>query len=265
MYSTFSIAKKYLWYQLSASNGKGHGIHSPFVFAFIEKVLNGKSAKVPFANIETQRTALLHNKNEIEGVDFGAGSGALKFRKKRIDQIAKHSLKSKKWATLLHRMAVYFSANHIVELGTSLGITTCYLAKANADSKIYTFEGDPSLSAVAKNVFSSLQIDNVQQVMGNFDITLPEFLKNGPKLDFVFIDGNHQKEPTIRYFHQLLPRIHNDSILIFDDIHWSKEMEQAWLEIKEHPAVTLSIDLFYFGIVFFKTDFKVKQHFTIRF
>lgn len=219
----------------------------------------------PFDSIEKLRSDLYRNKNTIHRVDFGAGSGSGKSSKKRINQIAKHSLKSKKWAALLSRMAVYFKARQIVELGTSCGITSAYLAKTNSNSKIYTFEGDPSILAIAETVFKALRIDNIEMLVGNFDNTLPEFLNKNQKLDFVFIDGNHQKEPTLRYFHQLLSHLHHNSVVVFDDIHWSKEMEQAWLEIKQHPAVTLSIDLFTLGILFFKTDFKVKQHFTIRF
>jgi len=53
--------------------------------------------------------------------------------------------------------------------------------------------------------------------------------------------------------------------LVFDDIHWSAEMEKAWLEIKSHPSVQYTIDIFFLGFVFFRPDFKVKQNFSIRF
>jgi predicted O-methyltransferase YrrM len=84
-------------------------------------------------------------------------------------------------------------------------------------------------------------------------------------LDLAFIDGNHRKQPTLQYFESLLMRSGKSTILIFDDVHWSAEMEAAWSEIMEHPAVTCTIDLFFIGLVFLNNDLKVKQHFAVRF
>ena len=106
---------------------------------------------------------------------------------------------------------------------------------------------------------------NIQLVEGNFDHTLDQVLKSTTPFDFVFIDGNHRLEPTVRYFNQILPNLHANSIVVLDDIHWSKEMEQAWETIQQHPAVSLTIDLFFIGIVFFRAEQKEKEHFTIRF
>ncbi|HNR16193.1 MAG TPA: SAM-dependent methyltransferase, partial [Chitinophagaceae bacterium] len=86
-----------------------------------------------------------------------------------------------------------------------------------------------------------------------------------PFIDFAFIDGNHRQEPTERYFNQLLPKMHHESILVFDDIHWSSEMEQVWKTIKDHPSVRCTVDLFFIGVVFFRDEFREKQHFSIRF
>ena len=80
-----------------------------------------------------------------------------------------------------------------------------------------------------------------------------------------YVDGNHRYEPTIRYFQLLLSHAHNDTILIFDDIHWSAEMEKAWKEIQQHPSVRCTVDLFYLGFVFLRDEFKVPQHFVVRF
>jgi predicted O-methyltransferase YrrM len=110
-----------------------------------------------------------------------------------------------------------------------------------------------------------LQLSSIQQVTGNFDDTLPGILSSLSRLDLVFIDGNHRYEPTMRYFNQLLPHMNVNSVMIFDDIHWSRDMEQAWNEVRENSAVQLSVDLFFIGLVFFNDQFKVKQHFTIRF
>jgi predicted O-methyltransferase YrrM len=130
---------------------------------------------------------------------------------------------------------------------------------------VITCEGSPAVADAAMRNLSSLDLYNVHLRIGNFDDTLGGILSSLEKLDMVFIDGNHRMEPTLRYFHQMLPKFHEHSIVVFDDIHWSEEMEAAWQGIIEHPSVTCSIDLFFLGFVFFRRDFKVKQHFTIRF
>jgi predicted O-methyltransferase YrrM len=174
-------------------------------------------------------------------------------------------LKPKKFSQLLFRTANFYQPINTLELGTSLGITTAYLASANANNKVMTMEGAKEVSAIARRNFQQLQLKNIEIVEGDFDSNLSSVLNNISSIDFAFVDGNHRKEPTIKYFEQLLSKTTNNSILVFDDVHWSKEMEEAWEYIKQHSSVTLSIDLFFIGIVFFRHEQLEKQHFSIRF
>ena len=265
MFSRLAILTKYLRYRIISSNGKGHGIHSPFVFDFIEKVLNDKKQRECYIEIESLRKSLLKDKSIIEVEDFGAGSSVIKTNKRRIDKIASSSLKPRKYAQLLHKIIQYYKPVHIIELGTSFGITTSYLAKANISVIVDTFEGSSAIAQVAERNFEKLKINNIKLHKGDFKNTFPQFIETIDKIEFAFIDGNHRKEPTIHNFQTLLNKCHENTILVFDDIHWSKEMEEAWAFIKNHDAVTLSIDLFFIGIIFFRKDFKVKQHFSIQF
>jgi len=265
MYSAFELVKKYFRYYVTAKNGKGHGVHSPFVFDFIIHVLNDKKKYDSYRKIESVRKQLLKNNNTIEVEDFGAGSAVIPFKNRIVKDIAASSLKKKKYAQLLFRIAKYYDAKTIVELGTSFGITTSYLASSNADSKIFTFEGAKNIAKIAKENFENLQLKNIEMVEGSFEKTLSLIEKKIEKIDLLFVDGNHRKDPTLEYFHFFLSKATNNSIFIFDDIHWSIEMEEAWKLIQAHDSVTLTIDLFFIGLVFFSTDFKVKQHFTIRF
>lgn len=265
MYTRVQLAKKYIRYYLTASNGKGHGIHSPFVFNFIEKVLNDRSQYHCYSIIEQERQLLLSNTTVIEVEDFGAGSSVIKTKQRVVKDIAASSLKSKKFSQLLFRIAKYYQCNTILELGTSFGITTSYLAAANNDSTVYTCEGSKNIAAIANKKFSKLQLRNIKLQQGDFENILPKILLELQTIDLAFIDGNHRKEPTINYFLQLIQHAHPSTILIFDDIHWSKGMEAAWLEIQQHPQVTLTIDLFFIGIVIINSNIKVPQHFTIRF
>jgi len=265
LYSTFQLAKKYIRYYLTASNGKGHGVHSPFVFEFISKVLNDKKEYECYTPIEKQRQQLLNNMEVIEVEDFGAGSAVMKSNTRVIKNIAASSLKPRKFAQLLFRIVQYYQPATILELGTSLGITSSYLAKGNEQGKVFTCEGSSSIAAIAQKNFDQLQIKNIRLTRGDFAKTLQPLLNEMGKLDLAFIDGNHRKEPTLDYFTKLLHHAKPSTILIFDDIHWSEEMEAAWHQIQQHSSVTLTIDLFFIGLVFINPDFKIKQHFAIRF
>src|SRR5688500_12519820 len=265
MYSRSELAFKYLRYYLSASSGKGHGIHSPFVFEFITKVLNDDQPYEKFGRIEKLRNKLLLDNTVIEVEDFGAGSAVSKNTQRKIASIARHATKSKKYCQLLFRIVNYYKPKSILELGTSLGITTAYLASANPGAKVITIEGAKEIAVKARENFKTLVLDNIQIIEGNFDQQLPSVIYHLSSVDFAFIDGNHRQEPTERYLRQLMPKLHESSIVVFDDIRWSREMKKTWENIKNLPAVRCSIDLFFLGIVFFRKEFGEKQHFTIRF
>lgn len=264
-YTGFQLAKKYLHYYLTALNSKGHGMHSPFVFQFILHVLNNRSGYQAPVEIEALRKSLLNDERVLEIEDFGAGSRVARHKRRRISEVARHALKPKKYAQLLFRLVKHYQPHTILELGTSLGLTTSYLSYADPAANIVTIEGSEAIAGVANENFGSLGIKNIQQRTGNFDHLLPALVQELSSIDLAYIDGNHRYEPTVRYFQQLLPSLHNNSILIFDDIHWSEEMEKAWHEIQQHPAVQCTVDVFFLGFVFFRKEFKEKQHFTIRF
>jgi len=265
LYSRFQLAKKYLTYYLTASNGKGHGIHSPFVFDFITNVLNDKKKYKCYEIIEQRRKLLLNDPAVIEVEDFGAGSAVIKTNSRVVRNIAASSLKPEKFSQLLFRIVNYYKPETILELGTSFGITSAYLASGNSDAKLHTCEGAKNIAAIAMQTFNDLNLTNINLIEGDFAKTFPQLLAQLQHIDLAFVDGNHRKAPTLDYFHQLLGVSHQSTILIFDDIHWSREMEEAWAQIQQHPDVTLTIDLFFIGIVCVNTAIKVKQHFTVRF
>lgn len=240
-------------------------MHSPFVFELITKVLNDKTRYPAYEEIENLRRKLLKDQTILTIDDFGAGSTTDKTHQRSIASIAKNAAKPAKYAQLLYRIVKHYQPQTILELGTSLGMTTSYLAWAKPDAELITMEGATAIAATARQNFKTLKLDNVEIVTGNFNDTLSAVIGQLASVNFVFIDGNHRQEPTERYFSQLLPVINNDSILIFDDIHWSKGMENAWETIKQHPSVRCTIDLFFIGIVLFRKEFKEKQHFAIRF
>jgi predicted O-methyltransferase YrrM len=265
MYSPFQLALRYISYYLKANNGKGHGVHSPFVFDLITKVLNDDRQFYSFEQIEQLRHDLLKNSTSITVEDFGAGSRLKKMPIRTVAEIAHSSLKPKKFSQLLFKLVNYFSPTTILELGTSLGITTAYLATANQNSRVITMEGSSEIASIAKANFQQLSINNIMLVEGNFDLTLNNTIDHLTEIDFAFLDGNHRYEPTINYFEKVLLKSTQYTVIVLDDIHWSKEMEAAWAYIQKHPSVTLTIDLFFIGLVFFRKEKLAKQHFVIRY
>lgn len=265
VYSPLIAASKYFKYYIHASNSKGHGMHSPFVFDFITKVMNDFTPYPDYQRVEALREKLLNDASTITVRDLGAGSAKTSARVRKVASIAKNAAKPAKYGQLMHRMIRHYGARRILELGTSLGLTTSYLAAADPEARVVTLEGAPSVAQKARENFATLGLKNIELIEGNFDDTLPTVLNDLGQVDFVFIDGNHRQEPTERYFRQLLPHIHNETLLVFDDIHWSREMETAWKNIVAQEIVTCDIDLFYIGIVSVRKEFKEKQAFAVRF
>ncbi len=261
-YSKAQIVLKYIGYWLRASNGKGHGTHSPFIFNFIRNVLNDRNEYEGYKQVESLKDHLEKDHTKLKVEDFGAGAAT---EERSVSEIAMNAAKPGKYSRLLYRMVKNYKPAVVLEMGTSLGITTSYLAFAQPHARIITMEGAPEIAKRAEKNFDLLGLRNISLIQGNFDETLTGSLDQESSLDFVFVDGNHRMEPTLRYFHQLLPKMKNDSIIVFDDIHWSREMEESWVKIKAHPAVHCTVDLFFIGIVFFREEFREKQDFRIRF
>jgi len=261
-------AKSFINYFFTARHRKGYGIHSPFLFNLITKGLNKKLNIQVITPIEKLRKQLLKSKEIIEVNDFGAGSKIMKSSQRKVSQIAKTSITRKKYAQLLAKLVHYFSLQSqnnlkLLELGTSLGITTLYLA-SHDNTEVFTVEGAASIGKIAQANFKKMNAKNIHLIISEFSEALNSFSKQKEKFDLIFIDGNHRYEATLNYFEKIKLLSHKDTVLIFDDIHWSKEMQKAWQEIYTDDAVTLSLDVFQFGIVFFKKELS-KQHFVLRY
>ncbi|MBF9238142.1 class I SAM-dependent methyltransferase [Hymenobacter sp. BT683] len=245
-------------------SGNAHGLHSPFVFGVYTSVVRHTGIFDAYAPIESRRQELLNSSTSITVTDFGAGSHTGAGQQRRIADIARTAAKPPHLAQLLFRLANYFRPATILELGTSLGLTTAYLAAADSRSKVVTLEGCANVANVARETFAALQLENIRIVEGNMDNTLaPALAALGTPVDFAFFDGNHRYEPTLSYFEHCLAYRTDESVFVFDDIHWSEEMERAWEVIKAHPDVTVTVDLFHIGLVFFRKG-QPKQHFWLR-
>jgi len=258
------LTQSYLAYLAKAKTR--YKIHSPFVFDLVEKVLKDKTIYPEYRRIEAYKKSISRSKMIIETVDFGARAENRLYTTslKKVGSIVKQRSQRKTQARLLFRLSRYFKPQNILEFGTAAGISAAYIKAPVPESKMITMEGCASLADVASNNLKKLKINNVEFSIGDFDVTLPNVLKKFEKLDLVFFDGNHRREPTLNYFNQCVELAHENSLFIFDDIHWSPGMEKAWDSIRKDPRVTISIDIFWFGLVFFRKGI-IKQDFVIKY
>lgn len=247
---------------LLRSKGK-HGVQSPFVYHLVSEVFPTKKAHPRYRSIERLRKELQTDDRVIQVNDLGAGSKVNNGTSRAVREIIKHASGSRRKCELLARLAEHLAPSSILELGTNLGITSSYLSVAVPNASVTTIEGCQNIHAIATENFTRLGLGRINAIHGSFDEKLTSILQELNSVDLVYLDGNHRYEPTMRYFEQCLPFLHSNAVMIFDDIHWSREMERAWNEIHSDERVTVSIDLYHMGLIFTGRD-QAKEHFRIR-
>lgn len=255
------LIKSYLKFLLHSKNE--HGVHSPFVFDLVTKCFYDATKYPEYEQLKSYRKSLLENKNTIEVTDFGAGSRVFKSNTRAISKIAQTAGITQKNAELLFRIVRYFQPKSVLEIGTSLGLATSALSLGNDKAKIITLEGCPNTMKAAKFQLKNSKFQNIEFLNTEFEDYLTNCQLNTEHCQLIYFDGNHSKKATLAYFEALLPTISNESVWIFDDIHWSADMEEAWKIIKNHPKVSVTIDTFQWGIVFFRVE-QEKEHFIIN-
>lgn len=260
----FWLIKSY-WYYLISSKSR-YKVHSPFVFNLVEDILKDKTFYKESEAIGLYKKSLSKSKTVIETVDFGKGSGKKNYVTsfEKVGNIVKKRSQRRKQALLLYRLSCHFKPKNILEFGTGAGFSAAYIKTPLPDSRMITMEGCANLADVATHTFEKLKIKNIDILIGDFEASLPKVLKEFDTLDFVFFDGNHRNKATLNYFSQCIELANENSLFVLDDIHWSPGMTEAWETIKKDPRVTLSIDLFWLGFVFFRKG-APKQDFVIRY
>lgn len=254
---------KYFNYKLTGFTE--HDLHSPFIYNFYTELIINSYTFDDFERLKKLRKGLLYDQQSITIKDLGAGSKKMSTTERKISNIVRHGISQQKQAEFIYRLINKFKPQNIIELGTSIGLTSLYLSLASAKSNVYTLEGCPALLQFSNDLFKKQKISNIKMIPGNFNDTFSDLLSTLPTADFIYIDGNHAYEPTIHYFKLALAKKNASTIMMFDDIYWSDDMEKAWKEIYSNPEVTLSMDFFHFGIVFFRTEQKNKEHVVLKF
>lgn len=238
-------------------------VHSPFVYEILNEVIEDTRHYYAFDHLQTLRNRLAKNNKFIKVLDLGAGSKKNSGNTRKISDILKNSVSPDWQCRFLFRLVNYLQPERILEMGSSLGLSAIALHFGNKSAQMVSLEGSPEIAQLARDNFKLLNADKIDVMVGSFDETLPIALNKLKKIDLAFIDGNHQKKPTLEYFEKILPYTHSKTVLIFDDIYWSDDMKSAWEELKKKETVKLTIDLFWCGLLFFNEDFKEKQDFTL--
>lgn len=240
-------------------------LHSPFVFALYNQCIRRKRKDDRFVAIENLRNSLLKDATPVMQLDLGAYADRTGTRHRTVSQIARQDTKPKRMATILHDLVRFTGSEYCIELGTSLGLTSAYIAEAlSPNGMLHTIEGASEIaSKAAQNLQKLGYTQNVQQHVGSFDEILPRILAEIPRVDLVYIDGNHSYEATLRYTEMIKPYLHNNTVIVFDDIYWSAGMTDAWEEIKADKLVRVTVDLCFIGLVFFRNE-QARQHFKLR-
>ena len=257
----------YIRHFLTAWNTTGEGIHSPYLFRLVRFVMRDENTFYCFADIERRRNYLQSSEECLNVLDYGsAGSPEGTLIPRRVSEIAKTHLESPKMGQLLFRIVHFMGQEQarpleILELGTSLGVTTAYLASASSKNRVVTLEGSGEVLRVAQSVWKTLRLENIEWHEGNIDETL--YIHARENLDLAYVDANHTYEATMRYTRYLLPRMTEKGMIVLDDIHYSKAMERAWNELKNDSRVTTSMDLYHMGVLFVDTHY-LKRHYIIR-
>lgn len=246
-------------------------VHSPFVFSWIKEVLEDERYYYSFDDIRALRQKMLYSNVPVTLIDYGTGPDGIYDahaepvqRQSTLRKVVQRSGSDSRQGELLFRLVYWLRPQVILELGASVGLSTLYLSRgAGSQSKVVALEGCPQSAAIARLNLETLKVKQAQVVTGAFEQTLESTLSNLPGVDLVYFDGNHQREATLQYFEQCLVKAGDQTVFVFDDIHWSEGMEAAWATIQQHKRVTLTIDCGYFACVFFRQEFKEKQHLKI--
>ena len=253
--------REYLWYVLKARHRHGFGVHSPFAYDVITKVFEEKSSYYIYNEVEKERRRLLHDRTSIFFDDYGTGKSG----ERRVCDIARRALKNTDEAQLIFRTALYQKPRFVIELGTSLGLTTAYLSKAVGGGKCHTFDGCEKVVEQAKQVACNCgTAENTVFHVGDIVDVLPKVIQNIESVDVVFMDANHTKEATLAYYSIIEPKLSSNSVLIMDDIHSSKGMREAWDEIRQSEKARVSFDMYGLGIIYYNESLSRKDYIYYR-
>ena len=255
---------KYLIHQFNLKHRHGHGIHSPYLFEFVNGVIyNDIRTEVP-GWLTALHRQLRRERAMLTATGPGAPSTVKGGPQRSVRSFVKGSSVSLKYGALLFRISRWFRPGVILELGTGLGISTLYLSAGSPGIPVHTIEGISERADFSEGLFKRSSLTTVKVHVGEIEEVLESLAGEVKGRMLVFVDGNHRFDPTIGYLKWILGQAGAESVVVMDDLYWSKEMARAWHEIISWPEVRMSIDLYQMGVLLLRTDLN-KTELKIKF
>lgn len=266
-YWFFRVQSALRWYLGARTR---YDVHSPHLVEFLREVYTDDRHYHAFDLVRSVRGYWRRKAGTVRLRSLGAPSKTTSKNERTVSSLVATNAIDDDCGRFLFRLALWLRAQNILEFGTNAGISTLYLHAADTRARLDTVEGNPDVAALARETFAKAGTGpGLHPHVGLFQDWLdqqkiPTTAKNESKpaqspnrptaqpLDLFFLDGDHRHQPTLDYVRQLLPRATQNAVFVIADIHWSPGMERAWEELKQFPEVTASVDVYHFGLLFFK-------------
>jgi predicted O-methyltransferase YrrM len=216
---------------------------------FTERRFSGGADLV--AAVHEARSNLMQRSGTVAQV---APNDAARYDSQTISDAARHSA-PRNLGRLLYCLVRSIRPSRLIELGTNLGVSAAYMAAAlhlNTHGRLVTIDFSRPRLILAAELISNLGLNSVEFVHGSFDAHLTQSIASLRGVDFAFVDGDHQRDSTVRYFDTILAHIAPGGVIVFDDIRWSAGMAEAWTIVSTHPGVHCTFDLGRVGLVLVK-------------
>lgn len=233
---------------------------SPFLFGWHKKVLKAKPPidDLGWRMLVERLHATKQDTTEVLRTDHGAT--LYNNRLQTIGHIASSQVSSIDELAILFHSTQYVRPKSILELGTSLGFSAAALSLGFPSAKVETVEGDPAIAQWAKENHTLLDLDNIIL----HECTIADYLERkslrGGQIDVLYMDGHHDGLATMTYFNNLLPFFSKKTVVIVDDILWSRDMHNAWEQLRKNPRVKASLAYERIGFLFFSEAFVQSVH-----
>lgn len=244
---------------LRKSKGR-HGIHSPFVFDFVDNCLTTKVDKNFLNTRKIWLQILKKNREQFKITDLGAGSKQMG-NTRSVAQLAKNAGSKGLYGEILWKIAHHYRPELMLELGTSIGTGSIHLKSGNPESHLITVEGCDAILSRALQQFDYWHLSGITTICSSFE-TFVELPAIG-KYDLIFLDGNHSRNATLVYLEKLFDHSHSQTVFILDDIRWSDDMWDLWKQLVSDERFHVSIDLGRMGLLWRREE-QTKEHFVLR-
>ncbi|MCF8236593.1 MAG: class I SAM-dependent methyltransferase [Saprospiraceae bacterium] len=225
-----------------------YSMHSPLLYSFCREVLDDRRSFYAFEEIEIWRYHLLHESSELHVVDLGAGGQDALDQNRIVSSIAKTSLSPPWKCRYLFRMVLWWKPDLLLEFGTSLGVSTAYLAAASIHTPLITVDGSDSHLQLARKGWNKLGLDHIEEWNLSFQQAIQRIPWDQHGRILIYLDGDHRPARVLEILQTIQEKTRHPFLVIIDDIRWSDDMWAGWQEWRSAFQSGAWLDLYQVGI-----------------